>query len=47
MVKLYADLCEQGLRTLKEDEGIIPVPLKWHNAVVNELINRNRQDLVK
>lgn len=46
MIKLYADLCEAGLRTVKDEKDIMSVPLKWKSAVIQELINRGREDLI-
>ena len=45
MVKIYANLCEQGLRTCIEAEGIVPVPAKYIDGVKEELILRGRGDL--
>jgi hypothetical protein len=41
IVKMYADLVEQGLRALEEnDQGITVVPLKYRAEVRAELISR-------
>ncbi len=45
MAKIYADLCENGLRTCIGAEGITPVPTKWLEATKTELRARGREDL--
>jgi len=45
MAKVYADLCESGLRTCIGVEGIIPVPNRWLEATKDELTLRGRTDL--
>lgn len=46
MAKIYADLCEAGLRTVLDIEDIIPVPTFYKDATIKELIARKRFDLV-
>lgn len=46
MAKIYADLCEAKLRTVKGEEGIIAVPDLWKARTIQELIDRGRYDLV-
>ena len=46
MAKMYADLCEQGLRTCIDVEGIVAVPVRWLQATIDELKARGREDLV-
>lgn len=45
MAKIYADLCEKGLRTCIGAEGIILVPDRWLPDTIAELISRGRGDL--
>jgi len=45
MAKVYADLCESGLRTCIGAEGIVAVPTRWVEATKTELRARGREDL--
>ncbi len=46
MAKIYADLCEAGLRTCIGAEGIVEVPQKWLQATKDQLQSRGRTDLL-
>jgi hypothetical protein len=47
IVKMYADLVEQGLRALEENEqGITLVPLKYRADVKSELDRRAMANIV-
>jgi len=45
MAVLYADYCEQGLRTCIGAEGVVAVPTRWLEATKTELRARGRGDL--
>ena len=46
MAKIYADLCETGLRTCVQTEGIVEVPQDWLQTTIDELRARGRTDLI-